>query len=74
MENVLTPTPFHVEDQLVSRLGDAHLFGDLFGPEEQFGNLRSIRLCKVVNTADMSSRNQEDMNRCMGVQVLEGHD
>jgi len=73
VENKLTPSTFHVEDQPITRVLDPFLLGELFGSVDQFGNNVPVGISKIVDTPDVFSRNQENVNRRMRFDILKGY-
>jgi hypothetical protein len=63
MENNLSPSPFGVKDQFVSRLGNGLLFSYGSGSQNHVEYYIFILLRQIINTSDMSFGNDKEMNR-----------
>ena len=74
MENVLPSTSLHIEHQFVARAAASQFFCDLLSPEDQLRNNRPIRLSQIVDASYVLPRNQKDVYRRMGMDVLKGND
>ena len=71
MKDVLSPSPFHVKDQLVTGLGDTHFSCDLFCSHKHVRNHGPIILCEVINAPDMSLGKNKNVDGRLGILVFE---
>ncbi len=66
------PSPsFHIEEQFVSGFRDLLFVSDLFGLQNEIGNDSLVLLRQVVDASDVFPRDDEEMDRSVGPDVLE---
>lgn len=73
MRDNLPTAPFHIEEKLVPRFSNCMLPCHLLRHEYHLGNGIPIPFCQVIEAPDMPSRHNEQMDRGMGMNVLEDH-
>jgi hypothetical protein len=73
MKYHLPPSPFHIEKKLITGLGNAMIPGHFLGYHNQLSEDFFIRIGKIVDAADMLFRNNQQMNRCMGMDIFKYH-
>jgi hypothetical protein len=73
MKYHLPPSPFHIEEELITGLVNAMFSGHLLGHNYQLSEDFFIRIGKIVDTANMLFGNNQQMNRCMGMNIFKYH-
>lgn len=73
MEHILATPLLHIKNQFVPRAGNALCLCDLPGCHEKIGNHRTVLFSEVIDTANVFSGNQEDVDRGVGICILKGH-
>jgi len=71
VENILSSSSFHVEEQLEAGLMNSRFPGQFSGCEKQVGDDGPIFFRQIVDAADVFSRHDEKMDRRLGPDILE---
>jgi hypothetical protein len=74
VENVLPSAPFHIENKAVPRAVDTVALCNLPGSVNQCGDQGMILLAHVIDAADVFSWNNQNVDRCLRSDVIEGND
>jgi hypothetical protein len=72
VKDILPAPTLHVEEEFVSGFVNTSLRGDLPCPEQEFGQQGPVFFFQIVDASDVFSWDEKDMNRGMGLDVLEG--
>jgi hypothetical protein len=67
----LSASPFHVKEDLVTRLRNSLFSCEFSGAEDHVGDDPFILFYQLVETPDMLLRNDEEVDWSMGVNILE---
>lgn len=73
MEDNLSAAPFHIKQQLISRVSNRMLLGHLLGHENHIGYDIFIVICQLIDASDMSYGNNKYVDGCVGMNIPEGH-
>ena len=71
MKDALPASPFHIEHQFITGFVDTPLLGYITSGYDHSGNDLSILVDQVVNTADVSSGNDQIVDWGVGIDVFE---
>jgi hypothetical protein len=74
VKNHLSGAALNIEDEFIARCVHGNLSGYFFGPEDHLGNDGSFLLGKIIDTADMLSRHDEQVDRGVRMCILEDHE
>ena len=74
VKNHLSGPAFDVKDELIARDFNGELLRHLFRPEDHLGYDGSFRFGKIIDTADMLSRHDEQVDRGVRICILEDDD
>jgi hypothetical protein len=74
MEDDLTRLLFCVEDDPVAALFYPHFSGDGFGFGKDMADDFLIIFGEVIESCEMVFGDEQDVNRCLGIDILEGKD
>jgi hypothetical protein len=74
MKDKLSTASFYIEEQFVPRLGNRMLSCHFLGCENHLPDYASILFGQIVDAPDVSSGYDKQVDRGMGMDVLENHD